>query len=391
MKKILPFDLVLTVIIVALSALFFYFIGGSIEYPTDYSITDQYRAKVDSVAVPVVTGEGDTKFTTLDFVATITGGELNGTVVGATQYYDEFIPGTLRLVEVGDRIILQKTLETDALAGAWVMANFDRTYLLIGTLAVFLLVVVLIGRKKGFLAILTLALTLAAIFIVLVPSILAGYNIYLVTGGVVVYIIVMSLLILNGANSKTYCAIIGNMSGLALSGVLGYLANQLFMITGFTDQDTIYLTYTKAGAELDIAALVWCGVVVGSLGAVMDVSMSLSSSMRELADNMHDKNRLGLIRSGLNIGHDIIGTMMNTLVLAYIGSSLVSVMLIYIYQDSIDKVINHEVVLVEILQSMIGSAGILLAVPLTVLVAAYVYLQGGNNTSSITKYKALKD
>jgi len=111
----------------------------------------------------------------------------------------------------------------------------------------------------------------------------------------------------------------------------------------------------------------------GSLGAVMDVAMSLASSINELSINMKDKSFSKMVKSGFNIGKDAIGTMSNTLILAYIGSSLATVLLLTAYNKNPLYLFNLEMIIVEILQAIIGSLGILFAVPLTTVLSAYIF------------------
>jgi len=118
---------------------------------------------------------------------------------------------------------------------------------------------------------------------------------------------------------------------------------------------------------------VWGGILIGSLGAIMDVSMSISSAMQELSNEMRDKNFINMVHSGMNIGRDAIGTMTNTLILAYVGSSLAIILLFTAYNRNLLVLINFEMIVVEIIQSIVGSIGILLAVPVTVFFAAWIF------------------
>ncbi len=377
--KINKFKIIISFVIIILSAVFFFLFYGSISFDTQYSESLYYSAKVVTISsvesqgddIIENTGVGNTLV--VEFVAKITDGDLEGDTVTALQYYDDYLYDSQRIVEVGDSVILTKTASGDIMADTWIMANYDRTMLIILVVAIFLILIVLIGRGKGIAAILSLAFTLCAIFIVYIPTLLAGYNIYLITGAITIYIIAMSLILLNGPNSKTYCAIAGNIMGVLVAAILAFVANKIFMITGIIGQEHITLAYLGKTMGFKINEIVWSGMVIGSLGAIMDVSMSLSSSMKEVADNMEKPTVIKLIKSGLNIGHDIIGTMMNTLVLAYMGSSLVMVMLITIYNNSLLTIFNSELILVEILQAVIGSIGILLAVPFTVFICSYAF------------------
>jgi uncharacterized membrane protein len=181
------------------------------------------------------------------------------------------------------------------------------------------------------------------------------------------------LVIINGVHKKTLCAVIGNLGGLASAGILSYVISNMLNLTGLIDQDSIFLLMINPDNPIDLRAILWSGIVIGSLGAVMDISMSIASATNELAENIENKDFKTFLKSGLNIGQDSIGTMTNTLVLAYIGSSLSIVLLMVVYNSDILHLINLEMIVYEILQAIIGSMGILLAIPITSLFSAYIF------------------
>ncbi len=378
-------NITVSVAIVIFSIIYFWIYSGTVDYYSEtVTLTDYYTADVMTISEvenqDLEISNGDVMRTVVvSFVAQITSGDMKGQTVAVTQYHDDYLHSALRTVEVGDKIIVNKAATGDVMTGEWIMANYNRIGLIIATVVIFFIIVVLIGRLKGVAAIVSLILTLGAVFMVYIPSILAGMNIYLITSGVAVYIVVMSLILLNGLNSKTFCAVAGNLVGITVAGVLSYFANNIFMISGIITQDHIYLATIGKELGFTIIGVVWSGVVIGALGAIMDVSMSLSSSMHELSKTMESPTRFKLIKSGLNIGHDIIGTMMNTLVLAYVGSSIVEVLLIMIYNKTALTMLNAELVLVEILQAIVGSIGILLTVPFTVLICSVIFHRVQNN------------
>jgi uncharacterized membrane protein len=121
--------------------------------------------------------------------------------------------------------------------------------------------------------------------------------------------------------------------------------SRLAGLTGVVDQDYIFMNFLDSGKKLDMNALVWGGVLIGSLGAVMDIAMSISSAMNELSENMHEKTFAKMVRSGMNIGRDAIGTMTNTLILAYIGGSLSTVLLLVSYKNSFIYLFNLEMII----------------------------------------------
>jgi uncharacterized membrane protein len=213
---------------------------------------------------------------------------------------------------------------------------------------------------------------------VFIPSIIKGKNIYISSIIVSIYIIFMTLLLLNGANKKTFCAIVGNLGGLLISGLLAFIISDKLHLTGLIDDDSIFLLMINPETPIDLKAILWAGIVIGSLGAVMDVSMTIASAMNELSENMYQKSFKTMLKSGFNIGQDAIGTMTNTLILAYIGSSLSVVLILMVHYKDTLLLFNLEMIVFEIIQAIIGSMGILFAIPITSVFSAYIYNRDNN-------------
>lgn len=310
---------------------------------------------------------------TISFTARITNGDQKGTVTEARQYMDDMVAVDAKVVEQGDKILMSSLIARDGDGKEWTFVEYDRSGVLLMLLISFFLLIILFGRKKGLNTIISLVLTCLSIFMVFVPSILKGNNIYLSSIIVSIFIIFMSLLLINGADKKTLCAIVGNLGGLMIAGILAYFISKVLNLTGITDDDTMFLLMLETEKPIDLIAVLWSSIVIGSLGAVMDVSMSIASALNELSENMVEKSFKTMLKSGLNIGQDAIGTMTNTLILAYIGSSLAVVLLLVANYNDTLLLFNLEMIVFEIIQAIIGSMGILFAIPITSVFAAYVY------------------
>lgn len=310
---------------------------------------------------------------TISFTARIINGDQKGTVTNARQYMDDMVAVDAKVVEQGDKILMSSLIARDGDGKEWTFVEYDRSGVLLMLLLSFFLLIILFGRKKGLNTIISLVLTCLSIFMVFVPSILKGNNIYLSSIIVSIFIIFMSLLLINGADKKTLCAIVGNLGGLMIAGILAYFISKVLNLTGITDDDTMFLLMLETEKPIDLIAVLWSSIVIGSLGAVMDVSMSIASALNELSENMVEKSFKTMLKSGLNIGQDAIGTMTNTLILAYIGSSLAVVLLLVANYNDTLLLFNLEMIVFEIIQAIIGSMGILFAIPITSVFAAYVY------------------
>ncbi|HAQ40857.1 MAG TPA: YibE/F family protein [Clostridiales bacterium] len=310
---------------------------------------------------------------TIRFTAKIKNSDFKDTVE-AFQFIDEAVEINPKEIEAGDDIIIaQLSSRTNIDENVWTFIEYYRADSLIILASVFFALLVLVCRKKGINTIISLIITCLSIFMVFIPSILKGNNVYVSSIIICIFIIFTSLFIINGAHKKTLCAIVGNLGGLAAAGILSYVVSGMLNMTGMIDQDSIFLLMINPDNPINLKAILWSSIVIGSLGAVMDISMSIASAINELAENMENKNFNVLLRSGLNIGQDSIGTMTNTLILAYIGSSLSIVLLIVVYNSDFLQLINLEMIVFEILQAIIGSMGILLAIPVTSLICAYIF------------------
>lgn len=312
--------------------------------------------------------------TTVNFKAEILSGEYKGKIVSGIQNIDNFSPYVTKQIEKGDKVLLTHD-EGDNIdiSGDWIYSEMLRTDKLMILMVAFLLLILLFGGKKGVNTIVSLGFTCLAIFGVFVPSVLAGANIYITSVIICLYTIIMTLIIVNGCDKKTLSAIIGCFSGVLLAGVITLIMNKILHLTGVLDETSIHITLLDTEKPIDLLGIIFGSIIIGAMGAVMDVSMSISSSLYELSKKVENADFYMLIGSGFTIGRDIMGTMANTLVLAYIGSSLSSVLLLIIYNPNILSLMNREMVVVEILQALVGSIGILFTIPFTSFIAAFLY------------------
>lgn len=316
----------------------------------------------------------------MKFTAIIKSGDKKGTKIECFQYFDSTLIFTPPAVRTGDKIVVSETLNPTTEKKEWIFVDRDRTGLLIGLTLIFLLSILLIGKLKGIATILSLIYTVLAVFMIYIPGILHGYNVYKLTIITVCFIALLTIPLVNGFNKKALVGILGNLGGVLLAGILAFVMNDLLFISGFLDPDYALLTTLDSGVSLDLRAIVWGGIVIGALGAIMDISVSLASALNELAQEMQEPTFRKMLKAGMNIGTDAIGTMTNTLILAYIGSSLAVVLLLTAYNKNPLLLFNMEMISVEILQAVIGSLGIILAVPLTAVFGSYIFIvKSGKN------------
>ena len=308
----------------------------------------------------------------IDFDARITRGPRRGEIVPAFQYLSNFNIVNPREVAVGDRIILFHTYWSDE----YNFLNYNRINYVIIFGLLFLVLVCIFGHKKGVNGIIALGFTCIAIFAIFVPAILGGANIYLATILICAYAMVSTLFIVIGINKKSLSAMAGCIGGVLLAGGAMVLVDVVLQLTGAIDQETERLILLDP--PMDIRAIIFAGVILGAMGAIMDVAMTISSSLWEVKEAGGEglSSFRGIVKSGINIGQDILGTQLNTLILAYIGSSLSLILLLNANNISLTNLFNMEMIVVELVRGLIGSLGMLLTIPLTAVVCGWFYMRG---------------
>lgn len=278
-------------------------------------------------------------------------------------------------VGVGDRIIVRLITQEDGSYYASLF-NYDRALVMGGALLVFCAVLVLLGGRKGVRALLGLVFTLVCLWFLLIPGLIRGLPAIPLTIAVAAVCAAASLILLDGPSRKSLCAILGCVGGVAAAGLFAALVGALTPMDGFNMSEAENLLLYGAEKGLSIRGLLVCGVLVAALGAVMDVAMSIASAAWELREHNDGLSRRELFRSGMNIGRDAMGTMANTLILAFAGSSFNLLILIQIYDIPFLQLANTDFLCIEVLQSVAGSMGILLTVPLVAAISAYLMAPG---------------
>ena len=272
-------------------------------------------------------------------------------------------------VQQGDRIIVRIMTDEDGSYYASVF-NYDRGIVLGGFLLVFFILLAALGGKKGLGALAGLLLTLGCIWFILIPCLLRGVPAIPVTIAVSAVSAAAGLIFLNGYSKKTFCAVCGCVGGVLVSGIAAAVVGSLSPMNGFNMQEAENLILYGADQGLKVSGLLVCGVLISALGAVMDVALGIASSVWEMKEQNPDASVGSLFRSGMQIGKDAMGTMANTLILAFAGSSLNMLILVQTYNIPFLQLINTDSIALEVVQSVAGSIGILLTVPLVALISA---------------------
>ena len=238
-------------------------------------------------------------------------------------------------------------------------------------LALFILLILIIGRKKGFKAVVTLTITVLVIIKGVLPLMLRGINPIPISIVASIFITIITIFIIAGLNTKSIAAIVGTSSGVIIAGLIAYFVGSQVRLTGLSGEEATMLLVLYEGV-LDFKGLLFSGIILGALGAIMDVGMSIASSIEEIHNANNNLTKRELFNSGMNVGKDVMGTMTNTLILAYTGSSIPLLLLFMANETSLIKIVNLDIIATEIVRSLSGSIGLVLTIPLTALVSAFL-------------------
>ncbi len=246
------------------------------------------------------------------------------------------------------------------------MARDRGVYYLI---AVFVLGLLLVRRLKGLKTIITLGMTIFLIFWGLLPLLLLGYNPILLAVTTAIIAITFTLLVIGGLNMKSLVAILGTTVGVVVAGSMAFWAGSMAQLTGFGTHEAQMLYFLDQ--NIDFRGLLFAGIIIGSLGAIIDIGMSVASAAAEVKQADPEISFGRLFRSALNVGRDVMGTMANTLILAYVGAATPMLLLVMGYEIDWLKVINMDLIATEFVRGIAGSIGLISAVPVTAALAAY--------------------
>ncbi|MEV7153680.1 YibE/F family protein [Streptomyces misionensis] len=250
------------------------------------------------------------------------------------------------------------------------VTDVNRTFPMALLAGVFALAVVVVGRMRGVMALVALAVSFLVLNQFILPAILQGSNPLLVAVVGASAIMLIALYMCHGLSARTSVAVLGTLISLSLIGLLGAQFIGWAALTGNTDDSTglIHGLYPK----IDMSGLLLAGVIIGSLGVLDDVTVTQTSAVWELHEANPSMGPRGLYRAAIRIGRDHIASVVNTLVLAYAGAALPLLLLFSIAQSGVGTVADSELVAEEIVRTLVGSIGLVASVPVTTALAALV-------------------
>jgi uncharacterized membrane protein len=274
-----------------------------------------------------------------------------------------------RLFHPGDRVYVQRAAGPDG--DRFYISDFVRTTPLFWIAALFVGLVVLVGRGRGLRSLIGTLFSLIVIFVFVLPQIIAGRDPVVVSIVGSIALLALSTYLIYGWNPKAHAAVVGMMLSLVLTGGLAWAFVSWTRLTGLSLEEGSYLVM-ELGPGINLRGVVLGGIIVGSLGVLDDICVGQASAVFELVNANRELSGLDLFRSSLNIGRDHIAAMVNTLLLAYVGASMPLMLVFTIYREPIWQRINREPIAEEIVRTLVGSVGLVLAVPITGLIASWM-------------------
>ncbi len=235
----------------------------------------------------------------------------------------------------------------------------------------FLVVVIGIGGVKGIKTIMTVIFTIVCILFLMLPLIIKGVSPILASVIIVILSITMTFILVSGLNKKSLSAIIGSFIAVTIAGIIAYGFGKWAHLSGVTMENAESIMYISETSGLKINGLLFAAILVSSLGAIMDTTMSIASSMFEIVQVNKDIEKKELFNRAMNIGRDIMGTMTNTLILAFVGGAINLMIMLYVANMWTIQLMNLDIIGTEIIQGLSGTIAMILAIPITAIVSIY--------------------
>lgn len=292
---------------------------------------------------------------------------LDGEANGELRTFDN----ELAELAVGNKVYINRviTINGDEMI---ILMDIDRRFELL-VLGLFAIAVILFfSRGQGARALLSLGLSIGAIIFLLIPALLAGWNPALASLLIAGCILALVLFLTHGINPRSVTAFIGTWSAVVLTCILAYISVDAMNLSGFSSDAAVFLNFATKGS-LDFAGLLLGSIIIGILGVLDDVSITQASVVQELRAANSNLSMYELYNRAINVGRDHIGSLVNTLALAYVGVSLPLILLYARADTDLMITINQEIVAAELVRIIIGSIGLVLAVPLTTIMAAWYF------------------
>ena len=308
-----------------------------------------------------------------ELLVTLLGGEKKGETIELTNYLTKI--HSIKVTEGSVIIVCVDAPEsTDPY---YTVFGYDRSMPLILLIITFAAAMLLVGRLKGLRALLGVVYSLVLIMMFMLQAIYHGFQPVAVTLITVLITAGVSLLLLNGFGRRTAVGVLSTLCGVAVTALVFLVFSTLLHLSGYNLNTIETLLLVEQSTGMGIRWLLMAAVLVSALGAVMDVAVSLAASMEELMTVNPSIGAQQLFTSGMNIGRDIIGTMSNTLIMAYAGSALDTMLCLMVYGYSLLQLFSSDYLTIELTQGLCATMGVVLTVPVTAAISTMFFCRTG--------------
>jgi uncharacterized membrane protein len=250
----------------------------------------------------------------------------------------------------------------------------DRSFALYFFAALFVLVVMVFGRMQGLRSLLGLFGSLFIIIYLFLPKVLSGASPVWTSIIFSIFILICAIYLTHGFNKKSTAAILGAVISVIFTGLLAKYAIYLTRLTGFASDEAVYLNFATQG-QLNFSGLLLGAIIIGALGILDDIAITQASCVAEFKKTSPDFSRKKIYKKALNVGRDHVGALINTLALAYTGAALPLLLLLYGSDIGASVILNKEIFATEIIRAIVGSIGLILTVPITTLIAVFMFIR----------------
>ena len=299
----------------------------------------------------------------------------DGTEVELNNYLTE----THNIVATEGQMIIVCIDDPENAEAYYTVYNYDRIPALVGLVLVFVLLLVAVGKRKGLDAFLAILFSLTFILCVTLPVLYNGGSSVMIGLATVLLSTAVMLSLMYGPTRQCLLGIATTLLGELAACVLFAVFSKWFHLTGFQTDSAEGLLLIAQNTGLDIRMLLAAGMMISSLGAVMDVAVSILSALREIAQASHKPRRSELFKSGIRLGQDLIGTMSNTLIFAFTGGALTTMLVLYSYGVQTQQLMNSDYLTLEVAQGLCSTAAVILTVPFAAVMGAMFYGQDGKS------------
>ena len=346
-----------------------YFLNSSLEFnkPEDAPIGVVYeKAVVTKITSDTLAPDPDYPYINIGkqyLEVKITNGENKGKIVSVINFVGRT---DNKPVKVGTRLVVSSY--DDFIST--IIVNYNREISIYILLFIFIFVVLFLGKSKGAKSLFSLVFTMICIFFIFIPLIIKGMNPIVSSIIIVILSTMVTMISLNGATKKTFVASLSCILCTIVAGLIAYIFGKFNNISTFNTAELQDLLFVSTKTSLKVKDLLFAGILISSLGAIMDTTMSITSSIFEMKDVNNNLSKSQLFISGMNIGKDIMGTMTNTLILAFTGSSINILIIYFMYNMPYIHLINIDLIVLEIVQGLSGGIAVILSIPITAFAAS---------------------